>query len=258
MILTRRCSLAGVQLDELDPRIVIRSIEPGTPRENVQAVNRMGYAGQRMTGQHWESLEAKVTYAIDIPKRNLAERREVIQMVNAWAMTKGYLRMTGMTDKRLYVDKVTLPDTGDLWDWTAEYTISFFAYNVPFWQDNTAASMSTGTSAGTSKTIEVGGNVKTVLNATFQNKSGKTITRFSISAGGNTISLTGLTLSGNGKIEISHGNDGLLRITADGANVYSKYTGSDDLYVNPGSQAVSFTADRAGVLTVSCYGRWIG
>ena len=258
MILTRRARLGSNYLDELDERIVIRSVDPGRTQENIQTATRMGYAGQRVTGQRWESIEAKITYAIDIPKKEIAERRAVIDLVNQWALGKGWLRMTGMENRRLYVERVVLPTVNDLWDWTAEYTISFLAYNVPFWQDVTETAFTTGTAAGGSRTLDVPGNVRTVMNATFTNKSGKTIDTLTIDAGGNAIKLSGLGLSGSGQVVISHGNDGRLRITADGANVYAKYSGADDLYLDPGTRTVAFSASRAGILTASCCGRWVG
>ena len=83
MILSKRVALGGVQLDELHDAIVIRSIDPGVPKESISAVSRMGGWGQRMTGQHWDTLEVSVTYAIDIPKREMILRRQVFEAVTA-------------------------------------------------------------------------------------------------------------------------------------------------------------------------------
>ena len=84
-----------------------------------------------------------------------------------------------------------------------------------------------------------------------------TINNFQVQAAGNRIMLTSLGLGGSETLAISHGNDGLLRRQVGSTSVYSKYTGADDLYVNPGNTAVTWTADRAGVLTVSNYGRYV-
>ena len=257
MILSKRVALNGVQLDELDERIVIRKIVTGTPKETVQAVSRMGYAGQRMTGQHFDLLEIKVDFALDIQKRDMDVRREVFDLVKAWALRKGWLTISYLTGRRAYIDNVAVPDLADPWDWTADYTLTFRAYNVPFWQDDTpgAAVFTTGTSG--SRTMDISGNVKSVLDAEFRNMSGKTINNFSINAGGNVISLSSLGLGGSATLTIDHDAAGLLRIRAGNTNVYQKYTGADDLYVNPGTVAVSFNSDRAGLLTVRNYGRWI-
>ena len=256
MILSRRVALGGIQLDELHERIVIRSIDPGVPYETTDAVNRMGGVGQRVTSQHWETLEVVVTYAIDVSKREMQLRREIFDMVNAWAMKKGWLTVNWMPNRRFYVDKVVLPGSGDMWNWTNEFSITFRAYNVPFWQDDQPAQAVSATVNTGRIWVPVGGNVKSVMDISFRNMSGMVINNFQVSAGGNIIRLAALGLGGSSILQISHGVDGLLRITADGNSVYSKYRGSDDLYVNPGNVAVDFTADRAGILTAQCYGRW--
>lgn len=257
MILSRRVALGGVQLDELHESIVIRSIDPGVPTETIQAANRMGGSGQRITGQHWEKLEVSVTFAIDITKRDMALRRQVFDTVIQWALTKGWLTLSWMPGRRMYVDKVIVPGSGDMWAWTDEYTIGFRAYNVPFWQNETATSI-TGSAATTGAlTLLVEGTAESVLDANFVNTSGVVINSFSITAGSNSLALSGIGLTGGATLRIHHGTDGLLRIDAGGANAYSKYTGSDDLYVSPGPVLVRYTASAPGVLTVQNFGRWV-
>ena len=170
-----------------------------------------------------------------------------------------WLRLTvnWLENRRFYVDKVVLPGSGDMWAWTNEFTITFRAYNVPFWQDALPAQVASGTAASGSVTVQVGGNVQSVLDVTFQNKSGMTINSLWVQAAGQRITLSDINLSGNGTLTIDHGTDGLLRIRRDGTSVYNKYTGADDLFVNPGNVSVSFSADRAGTLTVQSYGRWV-
>ena len=256
MILARRAALNGEQLDEIHDAIVIRRIDPGVTKETVQAVSRMG-AGQRMTGEHWDTLEAAVTFAINLPKRKIEERREVFDAAKNWALQKGWLTTNEMPGKRMFVDKVIIPGGGDMWEWLNEYTIGLRAYNVPFWQDETPAEVKSGIQNSGSFAITVNGNVESVLDATFQNKSGATINNFWIEANGNRITLSGLGLGGSETLAIHHGTDGLLRILKGSTDVYEKYTGADDLYVKPGSAAVTWQADRAGILTVQNNGRYV-
>lgn len=258
MILSRRVALNGVNLDELHDSIVIRSVDPGVPSETIQAANRMGGSGQRITGEHWETLEVSVAFAIDISKRDMQLRRTVFDTAIDWARQKGWLTLNWMTGRRMYVDKVIYPSSGDMWAWTDEYTITFRAYHVPFWQADTAVQSSTVTAATSGNvTIQVNGDTESVLDILFANKSGATANSFSVTAAGNTIALTGMGLGGSDTLRIHHGTDGILRILAGNASVYEKYTGDDDLYVSPGNIAVSYTSDRAGILTVQNYGRWI-
>ena len=253
MILSKRAALNGVQLDELFPEIVIRSVDPGVPHETVSAVSRGRGFGQRVTGQHWDTLEVSVTYAIDLPKKEMALRRQIFDAVNTWALQKGWLTVNRLEGRRFWVDKVVVPGSGDLWNWTNDFTIIFRAYGVPFWQDEIPAQAVSSVTGNGSVALQVSGNVKSVLDISFQNRSGMTINNFQVQAAGNRIMLTSLGLGGSAVLRISHGTDGLLRITAGGTNVYSKYSGADDLYVDPGPVTVSFAADRAGVLTASCF-----
>lgn len=258
MILSKRVALDGVYLDELHDSIVIRGFDPGVPSETIQAANTMGGSGQRITGQHWETLEASVTFAIDISKREMALRREVYDAVITWASRKGWLTVDWLTGRRMYVDKVIFPSSGDMWAWTDEYTIGFRAYNMPFWQDAEPTSVSAALpTASGQMSIQIGGNVENVVDIAYANRSGAYINTFRVTANGNTMALSGIGLGAQETLTISHGTDGLLRIMAGNRSVYDKYTGADDLRVLPGVADIVFSADRAGLLTVTNYGRWI-
>ena len=260
MILSRRVALNGAQLDELYERIVIRGIETGVPKESLQAVNLMGGYGQRVTAQHWETLDVSVQFAIDVKKDDLITRRRIWEDVCAWAMSgeKGWLTVNYLPDRRMFVDKVILPAPGDLREWTNEYTIIFRAYHVPFWQDEFPAEATlTGSASGT-VTLQVGGIFPTVVDAAFTNTSGSTLTAVAVSAGGNLIALTGLALANNETLLIHHGTDGILRITEGGRNAYGKQSagGANDLTVHPGAVTIALAAEGAGNLKVSAAGRW--
>ena len=257
MILSKRVALGGVQLDEIHEAIVIRRIDQGTPTESLEAVERMGGYGQRMTGQHYNLLDVTVSYAIDVPKGEMALRRQIMDAVNSWALAKGWLTVNWMEDRQMYVDHVIIPNGGDPWNWTEDYTITFRAYNIPFWQDVSASQVKSGTAAKGRIWLTANGNMNTPLDVSFRNMSGMTINTISISTNGKSISLTNLGLSGSGTLDISHGTDGLLQMKIGSTCVYEKYTGADDLLLTPGNNAIDYTAARAGILTASCIGRWI-
>lgn len=258
MILSKRVALGGVQLDEVNSKIIIRGINTGVPHEDLQAVNRMGGWGQRITMQHWNSLDVAVTFAIDVPKRELQLRRTIWEDVVTWALRAGWLTVNYMPERRLYVDKVILPGSGDLWAWRDDFTITFRAYSVPFWQDvNQTAVAARGVTSWTAS-LGVPGQFRTVADVTFHNATSDTMTSFSITTAGKTIALSGISLAGGADLVISHGTDGLLRVTTGGTSVYDKITAAsaDDLYMDPGTAAISMTAGKSGNITVSCYGRY--
>lgn len=257
MILSRRIALGGVQLDSLHSRIVIQGIDTGVPKESINAVNRMGGSGQRVTGQHWETMDVAVSFGIDIPKTSMALRRSVWDSVMAWARPGGWLTVGHMPGRRLYVDKAILPGSGDMRDWTESYSITFRAYNVPFWQDETATAVTETVSGTGSLSLTVPGTAEAPLDLSLKNTSGSSMDGFSVSAGGGTITLAGIALASGSTVTISHGTDGLLRIMKGSTSIYDKYTGADDLMLSPGARTVSVTASGACQVTASVYGRWV-
>ena len=191
---------------------------------------------------------------MNIPKTELILRRSVFEAVTKWAMQTGWLTVNYAPGRRMYVDKTILKDPGDLRSWTDEYTITFRAYNVPFWQDVKPAEVVKSSYSGGNLSMYVPGAFRTVADVEFTNTSGSTLDTFSIGVGGNTISLSNLGIANNGTLKITHGTDGRLKIMAGSASAYSKRSAgsADDLYCDPGN-----TTQRAGNLKVSIYGRYI-
>ncbi len=256
MILTRRAALNGIYLDELHDSIVIRSVDPGVTQESISAVNRMGGAGQRMTAQHWETLEAKVGFAIDIHRKQLEERRQVFELACDWARGGGWLTVGNIPGRRLYADKVLLPGSGDLWDWTKEYTITFRAYNIPFWQEEEPVPASADLTDG-QFSVGVAGNVQTVMDVTLQNISGANIKDITLAVNGRTMTVNNVNLGGSDTLRIHHGTDGILRAEVGETSVYEKLAGADDLYCEPGTATVYVKAQRALRVTASAVGRYV-
>lgn len=272
MILSKRVKLGGVQLDELDESIVIRGADPGTPQQSAVTSERMGGAGSRLISTRYDSLKATVTFAIDIPKRRMSKRGEVIDLINAWAKPKTWLYFTHLNKgRRMYVERVVLPNREDLWDWTRDYTIEFWNYSVPFWETANGETAITNKSipAGAvgSTTIEIDGTADSVAEITFENISGKVINNFYIKTGSSEMTLNGVNLASNETLMIDHRTDGTLRARAvvlnsagsvtSSRSVYGLITGSDDLIVSPGRTTIQVSATRAGRLTVENNARWL-
>ena len=263
MILSRRVQLHGVQLDELDTSIVIRSVEPGTPKKNTSAASRMNGVGQRITSDHWESLETVVTWAMDIPKTDMSARRAVFEKVANWANSGGWLQLSNMPGRQMYVDRAVLDGPGDYWDWTRDYKITFKAYNVPFWQGDLTSVTLAGLTGNA--TVDPGGHEKTVMDATFTNLSGANISYLNIAAnvtGGGQILLQNIALPANGQIILSHGTDGVMRIQGTGTTEQNllkhlKTDSTDDLYLPVGACSIGYTAERYGRMVFSWRGRWL-
>ena len=264
MILSRRVTLGDVQLDEVDESIVIQSIIPGAAKRNTQSVNRMGGYGNRITQETWDPMETQVTFAINKPKKELAARRTVYDLVTVWAMKGGWLKTNEMPGRAMYVERAYMPAGSDMRDWLKEYTISFRNFSVPFWQDEAPISGSTGVANESAVVLTVGGNIRTVMDLYFTNMSGRTINDLTITIGKHgKLQLANLGLPGGGAVYVNHENDGVMRVTmivnGVSTSIMEKMDASstDDTYANPGQVTVSFAASRAGVLSASCRGRYL-
>lgn len=252
--MSRRAALGGVYLDAQDTSIIIRGIDIGVPHESMSAVNRMGGVGQRVTVQHWEYLDVNITFAIDKKKTDLSGRKTVFDKAIKWAMAKGWLTVNFISGRRLYIDKVILPNAGDLWDWKSGYTITLRAMSIPFWQDTEATSTTEGY-------ITVPGVMQTVCDASIVNNGNGTINDLSVRIGDSVFNFENLGLIAGESLEISHSNDGILSIKIKNGdeyrNAYGKRTtdSSDDLVVEPGDRSITITGGTT-TKTVSCRGRW--
>ena len=255
MIMSKRAALGGTYLDAQDASIIIRGIDIGVPHESMSAVNRMGGCGQRETTQHWEYNDVRITFAIDKKKTDMAGRKTVFDKAIAWALAKGWLTVNFISGRKLYIDKVILPSAGDLWDWTADYTITLRAMSVPFWQDTTAT-----TSTGAS--ITVPGIMWTVCDASIVNTGSSAIDDLTVKVGNSQIVFEDLELAAGETLEIGHTDEGYVTIRIKNTNnVYRSAYGNrtdgsaDDLYADPGSKTITVTGGTT-THTVSCRGRY--
>ena len=267
MILKRRVALGGVWLDEIDSRIVISGVEPADGRENISAVDAAAGYGQRITGNRRSTLDMVVRFRIlehGHSESGLQARAEVLEKVNAWAAGGGYLTVNYKPDRRLNVILAQAPGEGSLWDYTKEFSITFRAYGVPYWEQETAQQQAVGAGAASgSRTIQIEGSAKTQADVEMQNISGMTVNSMRITIGDRAMAFSALGLGGSETLVIDH-NDGLVRIrirSAGGAYrsamAARSMDSADDFMTAPGSRTAAYTADRACRMTVSWRNRYL-
>lgn len=258
MQLAHRVALNGVQLDEVDNRIIIKGIEEAAGKEVISAVSPAFGCGQRVTNRRRDTLDLTVKFSLNLRTTELQERSEVFEAVNKWAVNGGYLTINYKPNRRLYVVCAQCPGAGDQYARTTVYTITFRAYSIPYWEEETPRTAATGTSTNTSCSLEVGGSAETVADITLYNRSGMSINNVTINAAGNVMTFESLGMGANETLTISHTADGLVRIRVGSRSAMAKRTASsaNDLRVMPGQRAFSFRADRACQMSVSVRGRF--
>lgn len=258
MILKRRAALDGVQLDEVDSRILIQKIEPAAGKEKIESTVLWNGSGSRMTGFHRESLDIEITFSINEKSYRPGERAGVLEKANRWAAAGGMLTVGYKPGRQIRVIAAQLPGEGDAMN-RNQYTITFRAFGVPFWQESEPGRVRITGSSG-SAAFGVNGNQETVMNASFRNTGSGTINTLTINAGG-IFKFQNLGLGPGETLTIDHPDDGrrsLLRIRIGSRSAMAARTAdsSHDLTIQPGIRTVSFTAGGSGTMEFSCSGRF--
>lgn len=262
MQLAHRVALRGVQLDEIDPRIIIKGIEGGAGKETVTTTTTGAGDGTRITGKKRESVEVAVRFSMNIRRDDMPGRAAVLEAICAWAVQGGWLTISYKPNRQLWVDEVATPGEGDLWKRFDEYTITFRAHAVPFWQQIQAATGSTGTGASGSGSLTAEGSANTLAECILQNMSGATINSAAITIGGKTMTFENLGLGDGQSLTIDHvitAGKNVIRNRIGNTSVMAKRTegSADEFEVAPGAVSFSFTAQRACRMTVICRGRYV-
>lgn len=265
VLLRHRVQLDGVQLDEVDDRIMIQRIETGGIKENVNTVSLGGDSGSRVTGMHRDSIDITVKFTIRARKTEMAEREAVLEKANAWAYAEGWLTTNYKENRRIRVFRAKAAEAGDPWEWTKVYSIVFRSCGVPYWQETSPQAVMRTNTASENLTIGVNGSEKTAMEASFLNTSGGTIQTFGLDTGESMMTFSRLNLANGETLIIDHEDDGrsaVLRLRIKGASGYRSILdrrdpeSSDELWVSPGVHQVQMTAAGAGKITISASGRF--
>ena len=255
MQLMRRAALDGVQLDELDPAILIQGVEPGAGRDTIGTASRWDGVGSRVTGRHRDSLDVTVKFSLDIKKNRMEARSFVLERIAAWASAGGWLTLSSKPNRRLRVVAGQLPGEGDPLDWTSRFSLTLRAYGVPYWQDDIPTLGAIATASGNTS-LRVPGSMDTPLDVRFTNSGESAVSALDITAGDSVFHLTSLGLLAGETLEIDHPDDGnrsWLRIRiCSAAGVYRSAlsartpASSDDLILSPGLRTVTVQATGTG------------
>ena len=267
MELSRRVALDGKQLDEVDDRIIIQSIEPAAAKYQINTTAAACGFGSRITGTRRDSMDIVVKFSINEKSYKPEKREKVLDKVKKWAANGGIMTVNYKPGQRISVILAQAPGEGDIKNRGNQYALTFRAYGIPYWEQDPAES-AVQTAANTNKLIKIDGSAETQIDVTLKNISGQTINtatvQISKSGASRTIQLTNLGLAGNEALVIDH-KDGLIRIRILGANgtsyrsaMANRTSGSDDdLKLAPGNWNARYTADRACEMTVSWRARYL-
>jgi len=245
-------ALDGVDLSSVAP-VLIQQVHEDAPALELTEADRPGRYGQRLAARKRQSLRVAVEFALR-ERFDLAARAHWASEILRWSRGE-WLELSYRPDQRLRVRCTAEPALTEARNYAAVLRVEFTAYAVPYWEDKIAvAKILTGTSAETG--FPVPGVVETPLELVVT-PTGGTLTNFSVTAGGQTVALTGLSIPQNTALTFSRDFQDSLAISAAGVSQLPRRTAAsaDDLLLTPGRQTVSFTADTACTVTILARGR---
>lgn len=235
--------LDGLPLHEIDPTIYILDIQEDPAQMDISTAPKAGGAGRFVVTRKRQTLSVTILFAIR--EQDVTRRKAVMQKVIAWAKGGKYLAINDRPDQRLRVEVDELPTVQSALRWTQDLSITFTAYAFPFWENAYTDSLTTSGAAS----MSVAGDADSAPVDVSITPSGSTVT---VKADRTTITLTDLS----GDVEITHGDDGLLRIVSGGESILSHRTpeSSDDLTATPGR--VNDFSIEGGTATFRVRGVW--
>lgn len=235
--------LDGLPLHEIDPAIYILDIQEDPAQVDVSTAAKAGSHGRFMVAQKRQTLSVTILFAIR--EKDVVARKAIMQKIVGWAKNGKYLSINDRPGQRLRVHADNLPTIPSSLKWTQEISLTLTAYGNPFWESEAEEILTT--SATASMTVP-GDGYQAYVNATIE-PTGGTVTLF---VDGTTMTLQNVS----DLVEISHDDDGILRIVSNGESILSKRTAEsdDDLLATPGRVNV-FTVD-GGTATFRVRGVW--
>lgn len=237
--------LDSLPLNEIDENIIITDIQE-EPAETDAATYPRGYGDGIFFGRRSRrSLSVVVRFVVY--EYNVTRRKTIMQKIVSWAKGGKYLTINDRPGQRLRVEVDSLPTITSALKWTQELSITFTAYAVPYWEEE-AATVVNATNAAI-YSAEIPGDADRAMVDAIVQASNTTVT---VKVNKTTISLKDVS----GTVEITHGDDGILRILSNDENILSKRTpeSSDDLIAIPG-QTNEFSVS-GGTAIFSVRGVW--
>lgn len=239
-------------LQDIDPAIFITDIQEQPPSQLLSTAARAQGDGVFLARRNRQSLSVTVRFAIREPSP--ARRQAVLQKVRAWAQQGSFLSTSDRPLQRLKVQAENLPTLQSALKWTDALSITFTAYEAPFWEDSqpTTATASSLYLPGDAPSAPM--DMRWVCNSAAPDV-------VTMATPLSSITFRGLPLKAGQELVISH-ESGILTATIDGADVLPCRTpeSSDDLLLPCGqTSTVTLTADgqAATGCTFTARGRWL-
>lgn len=266
MLLRFEASLNGQPFSAIAPEVILRDIAELPSEDDLQTVSRANKEGLRLTMRQRRSLSVRLTFVIRT--QDIARRSQIMQDIMAWARSGTILTINTRPGQQLTVTVDKLPTITSALKWTEDCTVTFTAYEKPYWESDTTESATFYLYRDETTGMYGGGNVLRPLGTAGESKvslsvlnlSGETMNYLHVTCGSTYMELQGISAPAGSMVLIAYDAADMLQIVVDGENAMKTRTAesSDDLlcvpYVDNG---IVVTTDCYAQVSASTRGRWL-
>lgn len=244
-------TLNGRALTTLNDQLYITDLQYEGSGYNDAAATIANRDGVLLQNRYYQSTSVVVEFELHV--YDPLERHNALTDIVSWAMQGGILKTSDRAGVFLRVICEEPPLMASAQQWTDRLSITFVAYNPPYWQNDTPDTLTLQSGTGS---LYVHGNAGNVP-ADAEITAAAAVTSCTLTANDKQITLSGLSLAAGQKIIINHDENGFLQIMQNGVSLLSKRTGADELLVAcQATNTLGFTANGAASCVFSVRGRW--
>ena len=278
-------TIGSVALSTLSDKIYIRDIIEEPYEEEIFKASKAYYAGQRVSKKVRRALSVRVVFVVR--ERNPQKRAEIFDSIASWAESDrtlyvNYRTITRVTEsgytytegRRLSRVVVTEPPAiNSANKWTKDVAITFTAFDVPYWEDETkygylfaANTLDIFSRYLYSGNIYNRGTAESPVTMRITNDSSSQLQSMNIRCGNSWFYFENLDIDPGAGLEIDYDSDsGILQILerrSDGLLGVNKMPcrtaeSQDDLMISPGAVSVQVSANVAVSGYFYCRGRYL-
>lgn len=278
-------TLGSVALSTLSDKIYIRDIIEEPYEEEIFKASKAYYAGQRVSKKVRRALSVRVVFVVR--ERNPQKRAEIFDSIASWAESDrtlyvNYRTITRVTEsgytytegRRLSRVVVTEPPAiTSANKWTQDVAITFTAFDVPYWEDESkymysfaANTLDIFSRYQYSGNIYNRGTAESPVTMRITNDSSSQLQSMNVRCGNSWFYFEKLDIDPGAGLEIDYDSDsGILQILerrSDGLLGGNKMPcrtaeSQDDLMISPGAVSVQVSANVAVSGYFYCRGRYL-
>lgn len=247
--------LNDIALSSINPNICVLDVNYTAPKKSISTYNVAKRNGSRIHSERTEPISVSVSF--EIHSYNIAERQHICGLVSRWAKNGGILEINDRPGQRLRCICEVKPVIESAKKWTDPVTMTFVAYQLPYWEEKEYAVLSLTAGTSGSGTLFVPGCEDGAMVEADITVNASTLTSLMLTANGKTMTLSGLSVGSGNTIKVAYDDQLIQSIKVGSTSILDKRTGADDLIAKCGEvNSFSFTSNKSVTVKFKVRGLW--